>query len=194
MKRYTIHYIPQPNFYACDQACLAMAAGITIEEAMIMMGDKRGVGSSVLYKALKKCNIGYTSWRRFSSMEELPPLCILGVKFPDYSHSVLFYNGVFYDPEYGVMTHYTPNGEIEHYIELFIDDAYEGLDPTVKLPEDYQSAFEHDPEAFELFHQLSYPEKSKLINKISHYKDPKIRKANISKSIHQLKMRKHDIE
>jgi hypothetical protein len=189
MKRYTIKYIPQPNFYACDQACLAMAAGISIEEAMAVMGDKKGVGSAAMYKALKKYKIGYTSWRRVTSIDDLPPLCILGVKFPDYGHSVLFYNGVFYDPEFGVMTTYTPNGEIENYIELFIDDAYEGLTPEVKLPADFQSAFANDLEAFEIFNQLSYPEKSKCINKISHYKDPKVRKGNIEKILTELKMR-----
>lgn len=32
----------------CDLACLAMAAGISIEEAMAVMGDKKGVGSAAL--------------------------------------------------------------------------------------------------------------------------------------------------
>jgi hypothetical protein len=189
MKRYTIQYIPQSNFYACDQACLAMVAGIGIEEAMSVMGDKKGVGSAAMYKAFKKYNIGYTSWRKVASIDDLPPLCILGVKFPEYGHSVLFYNGVFYDPEFGVMTTYTPNGQIENYIELFIDDAYKGLTPKVKLPADFQSAFENDLEAFNIFNQLSYPEKSKFINKISHYKDPMVRKGNIVKLLNLLKKR-----
>jgi len=59
----------------------------------------------------------------------------------------------------------------------------------VKLPTDFQFAFENDLEAFEIFNQFSYPEKSKCINKISHYKDSKVRKANIEKILIELKMR-----
>jgi len=52
-KKYTIKYIPQPDFYSCDQACLAMAAGINIEEAMEVMGDKKVLARQLCTKLLK---------------------------------------------------------------------------------------------------------------------------------------------
>ncbi|GGG72491.1 YdeI/OmpD-associated family protein [Paenibacillus radicis (ex Gao et al. 2016)] len=164
-----------------------MVARIPIEEAMMTLKDKKGPGFSYFYKALKKYNIDYLSWRKVESFDELPLLCLLGVEFPTYGHSVLYYDGIFYDPEFGVLESYTPAGEIKHYVELFVDELYKDRQVDIRLPEDFKEAFENDHEAFEIFNSLPYPDKSKLINGISHYKNAAVRKNNITKIMDKIK-------
>jgi hypothetical protein len=184
---FNITYVPQPDFYTCGQACLAMIAKIPIEEAITVMEQKKGPGSSSFYRALKKYKIDYLSWRPIDSVDEFPPLCVLWVEFPTYNHSVLYYNGIYYDPEFGVLETYTPEGRITGYLEVFIDDVYQGRNFNIKIPPDFQEAFEKDPESYEIFKFLPYPKKSKCINKISHCKNPQVRKNNIEKILADLK-------
>lgn len=178
---FNITYVPQPNFYTCDHACLAMITNIPIEEAISVMEKNKSSGSSAFYKALKKYKIDYLSWRSIDNVQGLPPLCVLLVEFPTYNHSVLYYDGIYYDPEFGVLDTYTPAGRITHYMEIFIEEIYEGRKINVNIPPDLQEEFKNDHEAYEIFIQLSYPEKSKYINKISHFKNPLVRKNNIEK-------------
>lgn len=124
---------------------------------------KGGGGSSAMYKGLRK------------------------YKFPTYTHSVLYYNGTYYDPEFGVMERYTPEGTMTHYLELYIEEAYEGLDVDVAIPPDFMEAFASDQGAYEIFKQLSYPQKARCIHSISHYKNPTVRKTNIAKRLEELK-------
>ncbi|MBS4219938.1 hypothetical protein KHA96_16625 [Bacillus sp. FJAT-49711] len=46
MSKFTITYVPQPDFSVCDEACLAMVAQIPIEEAVSEMKGTRGSGPS----------------------------------------------------------------------------------------------------------------------------------------------------
>jgi len=187
MSTFKITYVPQPDFYSCNQACLAMIAGIPIEEAVAVMKKYEGPGSSAFYKAFKKYKIEYMSWRTVNHISELPPLCILLIKFPSYNHTVVYYDGVYYDPEFGVLESYKPEAEITHYLELYIDEAYVGKNVDINVPQDFQEAFHLDEQAFQAFLNLTYPNQSKLINAISHYKNPSVRKSNIMKLLERLK-------
>ncbi|MCR2822269.1 YdeI/OmpD-associated family protein [Lederbergia panacisoli] len=187
MSKFSITYVPQPDFSACDEACLAMVARIPIEEAVLVMKGTRGPGSTHFYGALKKYKIDYLSWRKVDDIKDLPPLCVLLVQFPTYGHSVVYYDGVFYDPEFGVLESYTPKGKITHFMELFIEEVYESKHFDIKIPNDFIEAFENDQEAYNIFKKLPYPQKSKCINGISHYKNPGVRKKNIEKILVNLK-------
>lgn len=188
MTSFKITYVPQPNFSSCDEACLAMVAQIPIEEAIAVMKGKEGQGTSDFYKALRKYKIDYLSWREVDIVDELPPLCVLLAKFPTYTHSVLYYDGTFYDPEFGVFeSKYEPNGEITHFMELYIDEIYNNKEIKIKIPQDFKEIFEQDNEASELFQNLSYPQKSKLIYGIGHYKNIETRRKNIEKRLKEIK-------
>jgi hypothetical protein len=186
MNKFKITYVPQPDFFSCDEACLAMVAQIPIEEAKSAI-KRYGPGASYLYRALKKYKIDYMSWRSVENVNDLPPLCILLVRFPTYGHSVLYYDGVFYDPEFGVMERYSPEGKITDYMELFVDEIYKDRQINIKIPEDFMEAFKKDQEAYEIFKNLPYPQKSKCINGIRHFKNPAVRKSNIDKILVNLK-------
>ena len=97
-------------------------------------------------------------------------------------------NGTFYDPEFGVFeSNYEPDGEITHFMELYIEEIYKNKEINVKIPQDFKEAFEKDEAAYELFQNLSYPEKSKFIYGLSHLKNPKTRRKNIEKRLTDLR-------
>lgn len=187
MSNSIITYIPQSDFYSCNEAYLAMIAGIPIEEAITVMNKYRGTASSALYKAFKYYKIDYLSWRTVGGLDELPPLCILLVELPTYNHTVVYYNGKYYDPEFGVLEQCVPEGIITHYLELFIPKVYEGRSLKVKVPQDFQEAFNLDQEAYRKFEALSYPLQVKCINGISHYKNAIVRQKNIAIQLQKLK-------
>lgn len=187
MEAFKITYVPQPDFYTCNQACLAMIAGIPIEEAIAVMKKYEGPGSSAFYKAFKKYGIDYMSWRTVNNISELPPLCILLIKFSSYNHTVVYHDGVYYDPEFGVLSSCKPEGQVTHYLELYIDEAYVGKNIAIMIPSDFREAFHSDDEAYQAFLRLTYPNQSKLINAISHYKNPSVRQNNIKKLLERLK-------
>lgn len=187
MSNSIITYVPQPDFYSCNEACLAMIAGVSIEEAIIVMNKYRGTGSSALYKAFKHYKIDYLSWRSVEGLDELPPLCILLVELQTYNHTLVYYNGMYYDPEFGVLEQCVPEGMITHYLELFIPKVYEGRSLKVKVPQDFQEAFDLDQEAYRKFEALSYPLQVKCIHGISHYKNEIVRQKNIAIQLEKIK-------
>jgi hypothetical protein len=184
---FEVTYVPQPDWYSCNHACLAMIAQIPIEEAVSAMGKRQGPGSSAFYRALKKYRIDHMSWRSVENVDVLPPICVLLIAFPTYTHTVLYYEGIYYDPEYGVLEAYTPGGRITHYLEVFIPEVYEGRSIPLKVPTDFQEAFANDPEAHAIFNRLSYPERAKCVNKIGQFKNQQVRQHNIRKIVAELK-------
>ena len=43
-----INYIKQPTDYLCGQACVAMLAGVTVEEVVSVMKNDKGTGKKIL--------------------------------------------------------------------------------------------------------------------------------------------------
>ncbi len=51
-----INYIKQPNDYLCGQACVAMLAGVTVEEVISVMNNDKGTGKKDIERALNYCS------------------------------------------------------------------------------------------------------------------------------------------
>lgn len=49
--------------------------------------------------------------------------CILKVFLPKYGHWILYYDGKYYDPEFGVMDELYPKARIQSYLEIFVDEC-----------------------------------------------------------------------
>ncbi|MBQ9768359.1 MAG: hypothetical protein IJW37_09685 [Lachnospiraceae bacterium] len=47
-----INYIKQPTDYLCGQACVAMLAGVAVEEVVSVMKNDKGTGKKDIEKAL----------------------------------------------------------------------------------------------------------------------------------------------
>lgn len=42
---------------------------------------------------------------------------------PKYGHWILYYDGKYYDPEFGVMDELYPKARIQSYLEIFVDEC-----------------------------------------------------------------------
>ena len=118
-----INYIKQSTDYLCGQACVAMLAGVSTEEVVFVMKNDKGTGKKDIEKALNYYGIRQAkTMTKADSSSVLPKACILKVLLPGYSHWVLYYDGKYYDPEFGVMEELYPKARIQSYLEIFVDE------------------------------------------------------------------------
>lgn len=104
----------------CGQACIAMLTGIGIDDVCKMMGTSGGTTIGQIIDALKQYNVRHAEKNiRLSKINSrIPDIAILTVHFPEYTHWVLHYKGIYYDPEFGEMKEYS-KGRITSFLECF---------------------------------------------------------------------------
>lgn len=119
----SINYMQQPNSKACGQACIAMLAGVNIEEVIKVMHTKGSTTIGQLIEALDYYEIRHSERNKRISKKNpnYSETCILTVHMPNYSHWVLYFKGKFYDPEFGVLEECHPDGKITSYLEIYLD-------------------------------------------------------------------------
>ena len=117
-----IHYIQQPTEYLCGQACVAMIAGVSVDDVIRVMNNDQSTGKKDIEWALDHYGIRQAkTMTKANSDTPLPPVCILKVLLPRYSHWVFIYHGKYYDPEFGLMDELYCKAKIQSYLELFTD-------------------------------------------------------------------------
>lgn len=103
----------------CGQACLAMILGISIDEAIKLLNNKKK--STSLYDDLAvalerhgyevKKHTGEVDW------DEVPDNSIIRVVFPTKAgHFIIKHRGKYYDPAIGIVEGYNDYRKITHYI------------------------------------------------------------------------------
>lgn len=118
-----IRYVKQPNAYWCGQACVAMLAGVPVEEVVSVMGNDKGTGKKDIARALDHYGIRQAkTMTKADNATVLPKACILKVLMPTYGHWVLYYGGKYYDPEFGLMETLHPKARIQFYLEILTDE------------------------------------------------------------------------
>ena len=118
-----INDIKQPTEYLCGQACVAMLAGVTVEEVVSVMQNDKGTGKKDIEKALNYYGIGQAkTMTKADNFSVLPKVCILKVLLPKYGHWILYYDGKYYDPEFGLMEELYHKARIQSYLEIFVDE------------------------------------------------------------------------
>ncbi len=111
-------HIFEPNPLACGQAVLAMLSGEKVENIIKLVGTERETKLSDMFSALDSFNIKYCRERRQAyKKEDLPNICILSLETPKCWHWSLYWNGVFYDPEYGILSDFPPSAR-RYYFEI----------------------------------------------------------------------------
>ena len=116
-----ITYIHEPNDLQCGQAVLAMLTGESVERIVSLLGNERETMLKEMKQTLR--SFGFTvSDRRceVSDRSQLPRLCMLSLETPRCWHWSLFCEGVFYDPEHGVMDDF-PTAKRKYYWEITTD-------------------------------------------------------------------------
>ena len=103
-------YIKEPTPLQCGQAVLAMLSNNSVEEIIKTVGTDRETTLKQMFLALDCYNIEYSKERRqITKKEELPKICFLSLETPHCWHWSLYFDGTFYDPEYGILTDFPPS-------------------------------------------------------------------------------------
>ena len=112
-------YRHEPTPLQCGQAVLAMLGGKTVEEIVRLVGTEKETTLSDMFGALTKLGISYSSSRiAVAEKSQLPAVCLLSLETPRCWHWSLYFDGVFYDPEHGVMDDF-PVSKRKYYWEIF---------------------------------------------------------------------------
>ena len=113
-----VDYIHEPTDLQCGQAVLAMITGLTVRQVVEELSNDRETNLREMKGFLRNHGIWVSDERiQVTKKEELPPLCMLSCETPRCWHWSLYCDGVFYDPEHGVLTDF-PESARRYYWEL----------------------------------------------------------------------------
>ena len=118
IKKMNIEYLHEPTDLQCGQAVLAMVLGKNVEEIVEFLGNERETTLKEMKDTFRHFGV-YVSDNRIhvQKKENLPHLCMLSLETPRCWHWSLYCDGVFYDPEHGVMNDF-PESARRYYWEL----------------------------------------------------------------------------
>lgn len=104
----SIHYLKQPQNGYCGQTCIAMLAGISVDEVIkIMKSTKWQASMSKVLETLDYFGLTYKKPIYTQGQKvEFPKCCIINIRGDKKSHLLVYYNGTFYDPTFGIMHDY----------------------------------------------------------------------------------------
>lgn len=115
-----IEYIHEPTDLQCGQAVLAMLLGTSAEEICGRLGNERETTLREMKQTLAESGIRFDPQRREAQCrEELPRCCLLSLETPRCWHWSLYAQGVFYDPEHGVLDDF-PESKRKYFWEIFL--------------------------------------------------------------------------
>lgn len=113
-----IVHIFEPNPLACGQAVLAMVTGTDVQKVIQEVGTERETTLLQMREFLESKGISMDKCRRsVCDKEELSQIAVLSLETPKCWHWSLYANGIFYDPEYGVLEDFPPSNR-RYYWEL----------------------------------------------------------------------------
>ena len=103
-------HIYEPTPLQCGQAVLAMLTGKQVSEIVEVLGNDRETTLKEMKKGLQLYGIVYSEMRREAErVSDLPDICILSLETPHCWHWSLYFKGLFYDPEYGILKDFPPS-------------------------------------------------------------------------------------
>ena len=113
-----IEYIHEPTDLQCGQAVLAMLLGTTAEHICEYLGNYRETNLREMKHVLTAHGMSVSAERRQAqTAAELPGCALLSLETPRCWHWSLYVDGVFYDPEHGVLSDF-PQSARRFYWEI----------------------------------------------------------------------------
>jgi len=113
-----IEYIHEPTDLQCGQAVIAMLCGVTVDEVIDITGTYRETDLKQMFSALQHYGIEFDRIRKVAKEKsDLPTIALLSLETPRCWHWSLYYKGVFYDPEHGVLEDF-PVSDRRFYWEI----------------------------------------------------------------------------
>ncbi len=106
----SIKHIYEPNPLACGQAVLSMLSGVDVFEVFKLVKTEKETTLKDMKMALNALGISFKDNRvEVKEKEDLPRVAMLSLETPKCWHWSLFFEGKFYDPEYGVLEDFPPS-------------------------------------------------------------------------------------
>ena len=103
-------HIFEPNPLACGQAVLSMLSGIDVFKIIELCKTERETTLSDMKRVLEILEIKFSPNRQEVTLKEnLPKIALLSLETPKCWHWSLYFDGLFYDPEYGVLVDFPPS-------------------------------------------------------------------------------------
>lgn len=115
----SINYLKQPTNGSCGQTCIAMLAGISVDEVVKIMKSTKWQAS--ISKVLETLDYFGFSYKKpvytHGKKVKFPKCCIINTRGCEKNHLLVYYDGIFYDPTTGVTNDYRYE-DIISYIEI----------------------------------------------------------------------------
>ena len=113
-----LKYIKEPTDLQCGQAVLAMLCDKASEDIVNLLQNEKETTLKERFYVLEEYGISYDNKRKeVFEKQELPRVAILSLETPRCWHWSLYFDGVFYDPEHGVMEDF-PEAKRKYYWEI----------------------------------------------------------------------------
>lgn len=113
-----LKYIKEPTDLQCGQAVLAMLCDKSSEDIVNLLQNEKETTLKEMFYVLEEYGISYDNKRKeVFEKQELPRVAILSLETPRCWHWSLYFDGVFYDPEHGVMEDF-PEAKRKYYWEI----------------------------------------------------------------------------
>lgn len=105
-----IKHIFEPTPLQCGQAVLAMITGKTVKDIIDDCQNEKETTYNQMVSVLNNNGIDIIGKRtQFTDKSELPKVALLSLETPKCWHWSLYYDGLFYDPEYGLINEIPPS-------------------------------------------------------------------------------------
>ena len=111
-------YIKEPTDLQCGQAVLAMLSDTTVNDIINLLQNEKETTLKEMLYSLDYYGISYKKEKKISNgKQDLPSVALLSLETPRCWHWSLYFDGVFYDPEHGVLEDF-PLCERKFYWEI----------------------------------------------------------------------------
>lgn len=114
-------YIQQPpGSWLCGQTCVAMIAGITLEEAIAIFGKRSGTTTKQVIQALTAAGVKCGTRLYPARSYPRPDFCMAIVHFKGTksTHWTIWRDGRYYDPAFGIIEEYPPDAWVTSYLAI----------------------------------------------------------------------------
>ena len=108
----------EPNPLACGQAVLSMLTGEDVNKIIALCGTERETTLADMKRIFDYFGINYSNERILvENKSQLPEIALLSLETPKCWHWSLYFGGLFYDPEFGILEDF-PESLRRYYWEI----------------------------------------------------------------------------
>lgn len=105
-----IEHIFEPDPLQCGQAVLSMLTGKSVDEIIKECGTVRETDLKCMKRVLEDNGMHLSGDRKaVTDKKDLPEIALLSLETPKCWHWSLYFRGLFYDPEYGLLEDFPPS-------------------------------------------------------------------------------------